>query len=120
MQSRPGEKETERTARCGQHEAFGNELPEQSPATCAERGADRELLVAALGTREQEVGEIRARDEEDESYRALKHPERRPRTSDDIVLERLVLHAMCRVVRHVRRTAGELPPPMQHRRQLGP
>jgi len=65
----------ERAADERKQDALGQELPEQASARCAERGANRELALARFGTREDQVGQVRARDEEDEADGSLQHPQ---------------------------------------------
>ncbi len=56
----------------------GEELPEQTPAAGAERGTDREFLLPRLGSREDQVREVRAGDQQDET-RPLPAGPRAPR-----------------------------------------
>ena len=84
-----------------QHEALGDELPDQSSAPGTECGAKRELLVTTLGADEQQVGEIRARDEEDEPNRGLEKPQRPSDAADDVRLQVVVAQAMLFRVRRV-------------------
>jgi len=50
----------------------------------------RELLVPRLGAPEQQVREVRARDEQHEHDGGLQHPHGRPRAADDLRLQRIV------------------------------
>ena len=61
----------------GEHDTLGHELTQQAPAARAERRADREFLLAGLGPCKQQVGEVRARDQQHEADRSLEHPEGR-------------------------------------------
>ena len=89
--------------------ALGDELDEQAAAARAERGADRELLLPRLRSREQQVGEVRAGDEQHEPDGALQDPQRRRHVADDVVLERVVPQPVRRGVRHVRVRRDGLP-----------
>ncbi len=97
--------------RAGEREQrpLGHELGEQAAAARAERGADRELLLPRLRAREQQVGEVGARDEQHEPDGALQDPERGRHVADDVVLERVVAQPVRRGVRHVRVRRDRLP-----------
>ena len=100
-ESRDGHGQAERGAGCREHAPFGHELREQAPAARAERRPHGEFLVPRFGARQQQVRQIRARDQQDEQHRALQHPHRRPRAADDLRLQRIEAQAMRRRVRRV-------------------
>ena len=52
--------------------------PHDASAAGAEHDADRELLLARLGPREQQVRDVRARDEQHRADRQQQHEQRRP------------------------------------------
>ncbi len=54
-------------ARDGQHEALGQQLADQPDAPCAERGAHPELPFAGGAARQQQAGDVDARDEQHEA-----------------------------------------------------
>ncbi len=62
-----GEDEADTRAREPQHERLGQQLPEEPGARGAEGGAQRELLLARRGAREEQVGHVGAGDEEHEA-----------------------------------------------------
>jgi hypothetical protein len=63
------EDHAQRAARSRQQEALGHELPRQTEASRPERGPDRHLLAAGGGAGEQEVGDVRRRDQKHERDR---------------------------------------------------
>jgi len=60
--------------RRGEQAAFDDRLPEQTPASRAQRRADGKFLAPRLGAREEQRRQVGARDEQDEDDRALQHP----------------------------------------------
>ena len=48
--------------------SFGEELPNEPLPTCSERDADGDLLLARSRAREQQVRDVRTRDEQDERH----------------------------------------------------
>ena len=61
------EDETEDAAGEGEEDAFGKQLTDDVSAACAERDADGELALASCGADEEEICDVGAGDEEDES-----------------------------------------------------
>ena len=106
----PRQRDTRDRADDRQHETLGDELANQPAAPGAERGAQRKLLVPAFGADQQQVGEIRACDEQHEPHRRLKQPERTADAADDVTLQvvvaEAVLHRMRRVNESVAATLG--------------
>ena len=45
---------------------------------------DGELLLPRLGAHQEEVGDVRARDEQDDADRAEEHPQHAPDVADDV------------------------------------
>ena len=70
------EREPDEPAAHREAQAFGQQLPNQAAATRAERQAHRHLAVPRRGARQQQVPEIRARDEQHEPCGAEQHDER--------------------------------------------
>ena len=58
------------------NDAFRQELPHETGAPRAQRRPDRDLTLTGCGPRQQQVGNVRATDEEDERYRAEEHEEK--------------------------------------------
>ena len=71
-----------------EHEALGQELADDPRPPGAERRANGQLARPRRAAREQQVGEIAARDQQHEADRAEHHEEPRPIVSDDIVRHR--------------------------------
>src|SRR6185369_2808601 len=69
--------ETGEAAEDGEDDAFGEELTDDAYALGAEGGADGHLRASAHATNEQEVRDVGAGDEEDESGDPLEQLERR-------------------------------------------
>ena len=105
-QAGEAERGAERAAGERQHDPFGQELPQQPPASGAERRADRELPLPRLGARQQQVGEIGAGDEQHEPDRALQHPQRRADAADEVVLQPVEPQPMSLRVGRVRRRSA--------------
>ena len=53
-----------------EHETLGHELPNHARARGAKRGADRDLALAGGASRQQKIGDVRARDQQHERDRA--------------------------------------------------
>ncbi len=109
----PREHEPGQAAAGRQHEALGRELPQEPRAAGAERAAHRHLALARGRAREEQVRDVRARDQQHEADRHEQRHERPPRVLDDVVLERhdADLHAR----RFVHRVLGaQLPRDLRH------
>ena len=63
---------------CEQH-ALGEELPDQPPAAGADREAHRNLLASRMGARQQKIGHVATRDQQDQ--RDDRQPDRCSRAS---------------------------------------
>ena len=72
-----------------EHQAFGQQLPEQPQAGRTESRPDRVLAHPAVGPRDEEVGQVRAGDEQHERHGALQDDERLPDAADDVFLQRV-------------------------------
>ena len=79
-----------------QQHALGHELAEEPAAARAERGPHRELPMPRFRARQQQVGEVRARNQQHESDGRLQHPDRAARAADDLVLHGLHLQDVAR------------------------
>ena len=62
-----------------EQQRFGQQLPDEPPASGAERPADRHLARPADAAAELQVGDVRADDQEQEADCAAQHQQRRPR-----------------------------------------
>ena len=76
--------------RCG----LGDELSRNAVACGTERIARRELLHAAVGADQGQVGDVHGRDEHDEDDTTPQHFQRRPHVANDVSLERQELRAV--------------------------
>ena len=124
------EKQSEETADNREQHPLGHELPQQPAAPGTQRGPHRELAMARLRAREQQVGEIRARDQQHESNRGLQHPDRAAGAADDLLLHGIHLQDVAEVglplFRRFRQRrkdvillAGTLSPVLNQRGELG-
>ncbi len=90
------EREPERAAGEGKQQAFGQELANDAPASCADGCTNRDFTLAAGGADQQKIGDIGASDEKNQADRAGQHQQRRPNVQDDRVLKRLNLERIAR------------------------
>ena len=82
----PGRQRNPRSTReSRQEKALGQQLPDDSPTAGAERHADCQLTRAHRGSREQQVGNVAARDEQDQADRAEQREQPAPIVSDQFV-----------------------------------
>jgi hypothetical protein len=93
-------------------------LSEQPPPAGANRGSYGELAMTGLGACEQEIGKVRAGDEQHEADRGLQHPDRDPRRADDLLLHRLHLQRVCIRREHMVLGPGPLTPCGDERGEL--
>ena len=61
-----------------------HQLPGHAPGFGAEREADRQLLLPRLGAHQEQVGDVRARDQQHEADRAEQNPQHRADVADHI------------------------------------
>ncbi len=76
-------------AREREDDALRQQLPHQPAAAGADRGAQRNLPLPAGCAHEQQVGDVRARDQEDEADGAEQHVQRRADVGDERFAEEL-------------------------------
>ena len=81
------EAQPEQPAKARQHDALDEELPHDSSAARAERRAHGHLARPVRGARQQQVGHVRARNQQDESDRA---EQRQEHQADGSAVEALV------------------------------
>ena len=93
-----GQGDAERAAGRGEHEALDQELTDQPPAARAEGRPHGHLVPPAQRPREQQVGDVRAGDQEDEADRARQDRERRPHRTRELVAEGNDRHRSGRIV----------------------
>ena len=79
--------------------ALGQHLPHQLLSIRANRRAQGELTQPAGAVRQQEVRDVRARDEQDDDDRRAEQKDDRPRFADHRFEERIHLHALIGVAR---------------------
>ena len=66
LQANIRQQQADQPARDGEHEAFGQQLPDDAPAAGAEGGAHGHFFLPRERTRQQQVRHIRAGDEQNE------------------------------------------------------
>ncbi len=71
-----------------EHHAFDQHLPHQAPLPGPEARADRELPSTPAGAHEQQVGNVRAGDEQHEQHPCLQHEERLAGIPDELLAYR--------------------------------
>ena len=79
-------------------EALGEELPDHPAATGAERGANRHFPGPRGPAREQQVGDVAARDEQDEADRAEQDEQALPVVADELLHQRRDREGQLRIV----------------------
>ena len=72
-----------------QHECFREHLPDEPCAAAAERRAHREFALAARRAHENEIRDVRARNQQHEHDRAHQREHDRPHIRDEIFVHRL-------------------------------
>ena len=81
--------QTDEPAERGEHNTLGQQLPNDTRPARAERRAQRDLLPAHGSAREQKIGHVRIRDQEDADDRAEQNIERGPHVADQVLAQRL-------------------------------
>ena len=85
--AKPREGDAGDASRNCEDEAFGEHLPDDAGTVGAERESNGKLALTAAGAGEQQVGEIDARDEEDQSGGAAQHEQRRAQLAGEVLLQ---------------------------------
>ena len=85
---RPREENAEDGAGATEHETLGEQRPPERSAAGAERGAYGELALAADRAREDQVGDIRTRDDEDDRGGGEQHEQDRPCRRRNLIAQR--------------------------------
>ena len=84
---RPRQRDAQHRSGAAEHEAFGEQRAAERAAAGAERRAHGELPFAADGTREDQVGDVRARDHEHDSGCGEQHEQDRPRGRRNLIAQ---------------------------------
>jgi hypothetical protein len=71
----------------GEQQALGQHLANQPCSARAEQGPDNDFLLPARRARQQEIRDVRARDEQDEADGREQNRQRRPERRDEVVLQ---------------------------------
>ena len=82
------DQQPERAADGREQHAFGEQLRDEARASRAEGPADRHLALPHGRPREQQVGDVRAGDQQHEADGGEQRHERRPDVADEIIVER--------------------------------
>ena len=83
------QEQSEATTEQCEHDALGEELPGEPAAACAERGPRGQFLFAMTASRQDEVGDVGAGDQQQQRHRAEQEQHRRPRHHAQCVVHRL-------------------------------
>src|SRR5690348_1049131 len=107
LDSEPGETQTEYTPEQRQQQALVQQLSRDAHAPRSERRPQRDLLFTRRRLRQEQVRDIRARDQQHESNRAQHQPERPPHVAEKLFAERqhfrrVVLVVLRNLVRQTR------------------
>ena len=100
-EDRPGHQHAEHAAHDREQHALGQQLTNQAPAPGAERRAHRHLAAPRRGADEQQVRDVRARDQQHEADRTQEHQQ-----SQADVLDQQVVRAHHRRIRIAGRVGG--------------
>ena len=75
-QADPGEHDAESAAERSEHDALGQDLPDEAPAARADCTTDRDFRLARRRSSQQETRDVGARNQQDEQDRALENQQR--------------------------------------------
>src|SRR5882672_77389 len=81
------EQEAHTTTCESQHQALGDELPDQSASFGAERRTDRQLTHTSGRSSQQQAGHVRAGDDQDDAHGAKEDEERLTHVTNDLLVE---------------------------------
>ncbi len=76
-----------RTAKDAENRRFAQHVPDDARARCTERGAHRQFPLPRRGADEEEVGQVGARDQQDDDHGAEEHPEHGRGPAADLVVQ---------------------------------
>ncbi len=85
---------------------LGHQLPGHAARFGAEREANRQFLLAGLGAHQEQVGDVRTRDQQHQSDGAEQNPQHGADVADDIDFERPHQRCEPRIVEHLLGKAG--------------
>ena len=97
------EHEAEHSTHQAQEDALDEQLPDDAPARGAEGHPDGDLARAVRRSRQQQVGDVRAGDQQHEGHRGEQHEERLPGIAHDGFLQRHHRHALLAVADRILR-----------------
>ena len=83
-----GQSDAGHAAERAEHQAFGQQLRHDAPAAGAQRGAHGDLLASRGAPRQQQVGDVRARDQQHQDHRAKRDVDRLAQRVADQQLDR--------------------------------
>ena len=86
------EQQSDNTAGEREHDALREQLAQYAHASRAEGSANRHLSLASRRSCQQEIGDIRTRDQQNETNRAEECQQRRPNVTDNAFSQGLDLH----------------------------
>src|SRR5262245_58562986 len=84
----PRQQQTEQAAGQSERQIFRQQLSQHPPARRAQSGAHRQLAPPRRRPRQQQVGDVGARDQQHAADRAEQQPERSARVADQVSLQR--------------------------------
>ena len=111
-----GETEPDDAADERERQALRQELPGDPARARAERGVDRQLLLPRLGAHQEQVGDVRAGDQQDEPDRAEQHPQHPADVADDVDRQRPDVRPELHVLEHLPREARRHREPIRDHR----
>ena len=92
--------QAQNAAEDSQGQAFDQHFARDSPPAGAERGPDRQFLLAAFGAHQQQIRDVRAGDQQHQPDGSHQHPQHRPDVSHDFLLQRLELGSEARILKN--------------------
>ena len=84
---RPGAQDAERRAGAAEQQAFGEQRAAQRAGAGAERGTDGEFVFAPDRARENQIGDVRAGDDEDQHRRGQQHQQHGSGARRDLIAQ---------------------------------
>ena len=98
----PRQPDTQEARRQSEQRTFGEQLPDQSPARGADRGAHDHLARADAGARQEQVRHVGARDQEDHHDGAEQHVHSLANVADQQILQPDQRDGLALVARRIR------------------
>ena len=103
----PRDERADRASRGREKQRLGHLRAHQIASSGAERAAHHQVAAPVLRPHREQVGDVRARDEEDDADRAEQNPQRRRDPADQLLAERLHHRPVTLHDPHVRRRAAQ-------------